>query len=175
MIVLISTLLTLFYYSTLLKFPVLIGSVQTFLFIDIVTSFLYFWLIFNKQNTITEKTIIVFICGIISDVFLLNSIYFNSIFYLLLVIFVDQNPRLKSDKLLRVLYFIAFYFVMILSKSLILGFMGKVDFFTYFLTNAFLQLPITTVIGFSIIFWFVKLTLFLSETSKKRHIKTELT
>lgn len=175
MIVLISTLFTLFYYSTLLKLPVTIGSLQTFLFIDIITPFLYFWLIFNKRNTMIEKALVVFFCGLASDVFLLNSIYFNSIFYLLLLIFVDQNMSLKTDRLLRTLYFIAFYFVMVLVKSLILSSLGKVDFFQYFLTNAILQLPISTIIGFALIFPLAKFVLRLSETNKKRHIRTELT
>lgn len=168
MIVLISTLFTLFYYSTLLKIPLTIGSVQTILFIDVITPFLYFWMIFNKRNTMVQKAIVVFLCGLALDVFLLNSIYFNSIFYLLLLILIDQNTRLKSDRLLRLLTFIGFYFVMILVKSVILSFLGRVNFFQYFLTNSVLQLPITTLVGFILVYWIVKLVLYLSEFSKKR-------
>lgn len=175
MFVLIATLFTLFYYSTLLKLPITIGSLQTILFIDIITSFLYFWMILNKRNTMIQKAIVVFLCGLASDVFLLNSIYFNSIFYLLLLIFIDQNNQIKTDKLLRVLYFIGFNFVMILIKSLILSSLGKVNFFHYFLTNAVLQLPISTIIGFCLILPLVRLVLKLSERPKKRYIKTELT
>ncbi|MGL4662452.1 MAG: hypothetical protein ACRCV7_02080 [Culicoidibacterales bacterium] len=171
MFVLIATLFTLFYYSTLLKLPIVIGSLQTILFIDIITSFLYFWIILNKRNTMIQKAVIVFLCGLASDVFLLNSIYFNSIFYLLLLIFIDQNDQVKTDRLLRVLYFIGFNFVMILVKSLILSSLGKVSFFQYFLTNAILQLPISTVIGFIIILPLVRLMLFLAEKPKKRYIK----
>lgn len=171
MLILISTLFTLFYYSTLLKFPIVIGSLQTVLFIDIITPFLFIWLILNKKNTMIQKALVIFFCGLASDVFLLNSIYFNSVFYLLLLIFIDQAKRIKTDKLLRVLYFIAFYFVMILSKSLILSALGKVNFISYFLTNTILQLPIITIIGFGFLHWLVKLVLFLAETPKKRHIR----
>lgn len=175
MLILLSTLFTLFYYSTLLKFPIMIGNLQTILFIDIITPFLYFWLIYNKRSSMVQKALVVFFCGLASDKFLLNSIYFNSIFYLLLLIAVDQMPSIKKDRFLRLFYFIGFYFIMILVKSTILSFIGRVDFFNSFLTNALLQLPISTFIGFTIIFWLVKLMLFLSETTKKPIIKTELT
>lgn len=171
MLILISTLFTLFYYSTLLKLPLVIFGVQTTLFVDIITPFLFLWLILNKKNTMIQKALVVFLCGLASDVFLLNSIYFNSIFYLLLLIFIDQAKRIKTDRLLRVLYFIAFYFVMILVKSLILSALGKVNFVSYFLTNTLLQLPISTIVGFCLIYWFVKLVLFLSEMPKKKHLR----
>lgn len=175
MLILLSTLFTVFYYSTLLKFPIAIGSFQTILFIDIITPFLFFWLIFNKKSSMVQKALIVFFCGLASDRFLLNSIYFNSIFYLLLLVLIDQSPKLKTDRLLRILYFIGFYFAMILTKATILSFLGRVDFFNFFLTNALLQLPVSTIVGFLIIYWLVKLMLFLTESTKKPIIKTELT
>lgn len=175
MIVLLPTLFTLFYYSTLLKFPLLIGGNTIVFAIDLITPFLYFWLIYSKKSSMVEKALVVFFCGLAADIFLLNSIYFNSIAYLLLLILVDQSPKLKSDRLLRFLYFTAFYFGMIISKATILSFIGRVDFFSFFLSSALLQLPISLLIGFVLTSRLVKLMLHLKESSKKKTIKAELT
>lgn len=175
MIVLVPTLFTLFYYSTLLKFPLVLGGATVVFAIDLITPFLYFWLINSKKSSMVEKALVVFFCGLATDIFLLNSIYFNSVAYLLLLILVDQSPKLKTDRLLRFLYFVAFYFGMILSKSLILSFIGRVDFFNFFLSSTLLQMPLSLFIGFYLTARLVKLVLYLQESSKKITIKTELT
>lgn len=175
MLALIPTLFTLFYYSTLLKFPMLIGNTPFVLAIDLITPFLYVWLIFDNRNALWKKALIAFFSGLATDIFLLNSIYFNTIAYLLLVIFIDATPRLKKDRFLRFFSFVGYYFMLILLKSVILAFLGKVEFFSYFLSNALLLLPLTAIIGLLLLRQLVRLINFISEPSKKKQIKTELT